>query len=908
MYLGISRLVSNSTNLCDFANCLHDDQCQSRNCGGLTPYCLPTPPLPKSDTCNSTVYNTIIEEGPLYVVSSVNFNRCTGIPCDCSNQCQTGYCEKFVCLEAPPGYAVNLACNTTEVICIQGGLTVYAETQNRCNGVRCQCDNWCESGYCDMDRYVCSDKPIVESDKCITVDYMVCGGSFGKQLQGQRMSNRCDGVTCQCNSQCQSGYCDIDKGACQALPTTGIVRQCNTTIYGFACNDQYVPIFQISMTNRCDGVQCNCNSQCQGGACINGSCTKVLPGMCNSTEAYYECSEVNPLHVVFVQTINRCPNISCICDSDCQSGHCTKAKANMKGLCHSKPREKLNCNTSEDFCSEYSSPTNPQTINRCNDVPCMHDEQCYSGYCQEKYYLCKPESERPPNATRCNKTLQIPYYSDNRWHEGAEASNLCAGVQCRCDNQCTNGTYCNSIKQRCTQGARARLDCNETESLCTYNYTTLQPDYLTDTTNRCLDARCSCDSECQSNYCDDEFFRCAEYIPKGLRRTCNTSASICGAVAQNRCLRTQCTCDNECQSGYCDYQVQQCERKEVLIKQGCEDRTYICTTDFDQKMSFNKLSENKCPGSNCICDQECQSGYCDNQQPSITGTCSPTHQPCNKTSEMRCTSLNGDLQYPSNLCLGVPCTWHGDCQSGYCINNLCAPLPPNSPLCNTSSLYAIGRNYISGILITIQSTSRCQGTNCTMDMHCQSNNCKQGVCTLCNSEGGTELCAGQKCAYNYECASRLCQERVCVVVNDCNGTLLVGKGEVSGNRCLGVPCLEDGDCQSFAKCEGQVCSLQHIYTLYREIPQSLLENRMFLIVALIISVVIGSVLLLSLGKYYCQRREVVIINVQNNPPSTTEANIVEEQVTVISVEQSQFSSQLSLKRPATIDRSKVLQL
>ena len=114
--------------------------------------------------------------------------------------------------------------------------------------------------------------------------------SQGQDCRKERnaANNKCNGVGCGKDGECQSGICfrefTLGQNTCSGQKT------CATTAFAHQ--------------GRCDGVICDYGSQCLSLTCINGKCQKN------------DC---------FVSTSNdkdRCEGILCTKGEQCRSGFC----------------------------------------------------------------------------------------------------------------------------------------------------------------------------------------------------------------------------------------------------------------------------------------------------------------------------------------------------------------------------------------------------------------------------------------------------------------------------------------------------------------------------------------------------------------------------------------------------------
>ena len=115
---------------------------------------------------------------------------------------------------------------------------------NRCEGVRCQNGNECETGKCFLNDFksVCS-----RNSSCASTSNIPFG--------------RCENVFCTFGSQCESGRCKNGFYSCIPAPSN-----CKT-----------------DPNNLCDGYACKSSSNCLGRNCTNGECISSNFG-CGTTK------------------------------------------------------------------------------------------------------------------------------------------------------------------------------------------------------------------------------------------------------------------------------------------------------------------------------------------------------------------------------------------------------------------------------------------------------------------------------------------------------------------------------------------------------------------------------------------------------------------------------------------------
>ncbi|TNV83996.1 hypothetical protein FGO68_gene3061 [Halteria grandinella] len=333
----------------------------------------------------------------------------------------------------------------------------------------------------------------------------------------------------------------------------------------------------------------------------------------------------DPTLAIYNEIVNRCNGVECRCESDCMSNTCYTPVQGKTGTCIEKRRSKFECNETREIClSSTLIPTYLafiQTTNLCLNVSCTYNEQCHSGYCDQSLSLCAPAK-----LTTCNTTQLLGRYNERKWVANESTVNRCMGVPCQCDYQCQEGTYCNQVSEKCTEGDRKTLRCNETISLCEEREDTIMTYF---TTNKCSGVSCFCDTDCHSGYCSQQSFLCED---PSQERTCNSLEVFCNKSQSNRCLGISCFCDNDCQSGYCN-EHGKCASSDEFSD--CEKRVRACKTPGEIRHL-----KNRCKGIYCNCDEECQSGFCEQivspYQKSMYGQCMVRTKACNSTVRQIC--------------------------------------------------------------------------------------------------------------------------------------------------------------------------------------------------------------------------------------------------------------------------------
>ena len=86
-----------------------------------------------------------------------------------------------------------------------------------------------------------------------------------------------------------------------------------------------------------------------------------------------------------IRSINRCDGVPCLYHGDCQNGLCLKrdliSSKEVEGVCITKTPEYTNCNfTMTDIQVRGNSFSRNISLNRCEFVPCLYDQECMSGH------------------------------------------------------------------------------------------------------------------------------------------------------------------------------------------------------------------------------------------------------------------------------------------------------------------------------------------------------------------------------------------------------------------------------------------------------------------------------------------------------------------------------------------------
>ncbi|TNV84217.1 hypothetical protein FGO68_gene2443 [Halteria grandinella] len=789
------------TNLCDYVLCIMDDQCQSGYCYQSENVCMQRPSEEQPNlTCTNNQYLTK-KEGESYIAFGIQSNKCNGQPCSCNDECKSGYCDylQSACMELEKPWDGELKCNASAQMCdMDTILQNHEETTNRCNGVGCLCNTWCASGYCNQETLKCDSAN--SSAKCNQSDFMYCSTDY--IWEPIPTGNRCLNTQCSCDIQCQSGICDRVSGYCSNTSSQFPQSLCNMTTTTYFCFDNFTVKSIYQNENRCEDVTCFCDSQCKSGYCYNQKCnsSEAIRLSCNKSINSYQCQDGD---IRSMSSNNRCNGINCYCNSQCESGYCYHGNFVNDAKCLIRNEINQNCNNTATECTLTDGLNSKifSLLNRCINVSCMYSWECQQGYCNKTTKQCMDPPANSSAIELCNASSTLEYNFNGEIQVIPDTINRCEGVDCLCDNQCIVGTYCNAKTLQCLKGNRSNLECNETNYLCTIDQIGGSFRQTTQTLKRCQGIQCDCNDQCQSNHCDPDFGQC---IPNNLSKesNCNSTSKFCREESINRCDHTYCQCDNQCQSGYCD---QFCRQNDGV---SCDSRFEVCRFENGSKIIVDGI--NKCYGAKCRCDSECNSGFCLVPDNASSGLCAIEPIKCNLTSNQRCKRDGKQSEYLKNLCDGVKCLWDGDCKSRICIDDGVCGSTKVVQFCNKTDKFTLSRNYSTGLLDQIDSTIRCENATCQFDLQCKSGLCQNGICSLCNLYPlhSQALCPGQTCENNEQCSTNICYNETCASLNDCNQTLLPQTPTI--NRCLNVTCSLSTDCQPFSTCIDTICTLKTI--------------------------------------------------------------------------------------------------
>lgn len=180
-------------------------------------------------------------------------------------------------------------------------------------------------------------------------------------------------VSCDEDSDCTGGYCDLDSGVCVSTGSCrpGIEGDCDPYGESFVCDDRGVC---VPDRGPCPTGECGCtsDSQCSGGwLCRSGRCRDPAE-ICSVTS---ECPGGTACVDSFCHVVG-CPGVECPATQVCNAG-----------TCEDDPDGGGQCVYSTE-CSANQLCVNGYCVQACTDsVSCRPFESCLSG-------LCLPEMRR----------------------------------------------------------------------------------------------------------------------------------------------------------------------------------------------------------------------------------------------------------------------------------------------------------------------------------------------------------------------------------------------------------------------------------------------------------------------------------------------------------------------------------
>ena len=802
--------------------------------------------------------------------------------CSCGSECRSGYCVNNLCCDS----ACTDGCKTCSLpsslgICafIPAGVKptdpsfCAAEAQSTC-GQDGTCDGvgacrkyeehtLCKNGTCEGDGVVnakaCDGKGSCSEDVNVPCAPYTCDPKTS-QCAGQCTDNslcaadqtcsasRCglklNGFPCPGgNDDCASGHCA--DGYCCNVACTGACLSCKEAdsvgrckLLGAGVPDSRCPANDVSTcdtTGLCDGagacalfpentpcgaascaasVTQNTARVCDGqGTCQDAQVIDCSPFLCSNSACTITClkdSDCESGHQCVQTTVNntttgRCgkgkPGVPCTDPSECESDQCVDGvccQSSCGGACRS-----CNLPGSPGQClSVAAGAADPR--NGCKDLgkeSCGTDGLCDgAGGCQmyAPGTVCGTEScvqgAHTPAPT-CNQSGQCvtpPSLTCNPFIcNGASCFNACANdTQCVTGNYCVNGS-CGLIPNggecstgskcqsgHCAQGVCCNSDCTDACMACNLTSSlgkcTAVADNAPDPQEKCkvtLQNTCGTTGACKAGVCAD-WDKGKNCAPAACAtNTSATPASTCDGAG--KCVTPS---NIDCGNYICNVTNKACNNS--------------CQSNGDCK-SPNTCSNGSCGlisnGGACASGNQCASGFC-TEGVCCDSACSDAAtgglcKSCKVAGNVgKCSNVASGQSDPKQRCAASN-PGAGDCSNdGTCNGNgACRPwlssVGCRSASCTGTTLTAAANCDGAGHCPAASTSSctpyQCSSTSPSCLTTCSSDaNCVSGeTCRKVDNHCGNKLPAGQTCGAGTDCGTGNCVDSTCCGSPSCNDNL-----------------------------------------------------------------------------------------------------------------------------------------
>ena len=611
------------------------------------------------------------------------------------------------------------------------------------------------------------------TDANCTAPNTCVNGSCGKKPQG---------VTCSTATECNSGFCE--QGVCCGAACTGLCRSCALPGTAGTCTTVGAgsdPLGQCADTGAttcgrdgaCDGAG-NCRVYASGTICGTATCTGTTESGTRRCDGAGACgmAPVRSCSPFRCGTGGTCPttcttNAQCVTDTFCIGGTCKKKAAGTacaaatecgsgfceQGVCCDKACGSpcVACNlggTMQGTCSPVAAGQDP--LNQCDPTPatgCGNNGSCDGlGSCQKF-----------PSGTVC-KAVECT--------GGAQT----LASRCNGSGTCVAGGTQSCAPFLCGTGGACKATCSTNTDCSTGNVCV-----GTSCGKKPAGAVCGAAGECASGFCAQGV--CCESVCTDLCKSCALAGS------EGMCLFVP---GNEDPLGQCDDEGAGTCKKDGFCDGAGHCHNFSAGTVCAMPMcaGATQTPERTCNGTG-VC-QMAPTSSCGNYACDTNGTC---RQSC--TSDAHCSGVNVcNMGVCSKKLLGVTCADPGECQSGFCQQNVC---------CDSSCT----GNCRSCALATNKGT--CTFVPATADPlgHCPddgSDSCDRNG--LCDGNGGCALFAS-----GTACGAATCTNNMGTAAPQCNGTgTCVAAQPVTCNPFICGPtacrttCTTNGDCQSPNTC------------------------------------------------------------------------------------------------------------
>ncbi|MDI1483685.1 MopE-related protein [Polyangium sp. y55x31] len=713
--------------------------------------------------------------------------RTNGQSCALASQCQSGNCVDGVCCNDACG-GTCLACNVSGSL---GTCTTIATNQDPANecpngscdglgqcqkiiGSSCTVNAQCASGNC-VDGVCCNTSCL---GTCLACDLAGTLGTCSPIPANGDPANECPNGACAGNgtcqgtvstpctmpSQCANNIC-VD-GFCCDTPCSGLCEACSAALKGSGVDGVCGPIgSNLDPSNECaagecngakaceapDGTACMTGAQCQSGHCVDGVCCNTdcsgTCRACNVPNSVGTCANVplnqdpaNECNPGACDGLGACQIITgnpCSSNAQCSTGFCVDGvccNSACTGTCQACSSA-LKGGGNNGECGPIAAATDPQ--NECVQEPaatcgntgfCSGQGTCslYANGTTCAVASCSGQSTKA-NPDTCNGVGQCIDGGTQSCNAYACNGGNC-NLTCTSDTDCATGNFCKGMA--CEPKKANGLMCSSA--------------------NECTSGNCV-DGVCCSSACTDECKSCA--LPSSLGVCANIPSGM--PDTQPACSGIQ-VCNG---SGKCvDANGQPCATNAECFSTFCVDG-FCCNT--------------ACTGLCSACSAAKSSG--------ANGTCSPITSGLDPDNECSGAAACNGMGACGLLGDGSACSMGNECQSGFCVDNVCC----NSACGGTCKACSAAKtNGVNGVCANV-------ATNSDPDNECAAE---------CNAFGDCEEPNGSACAANGECQSGICVDGVCCN-SACNGDCQTCNKAGSVGTCAAVVAGQQDTCGAGATCD-----------------------------------------------------------------------------------------------------------
>ncbi|MCK6510923.1 hypothetical protein L6R29_13260 [Myxococcota bacterium] len=520
-------------------------------------------------------------------------------------------------------------------------------------------------------------------------------------------SEICDGIDNNCNGQIDENFpdkgavCEVGVGACKSSGTWG----CKADGSGLSCSA--TP--RAPQSERCDGIDNNCNGQIDedfatlGQSCTVGvgGCQKTAKFVCKADGSGVECpvSADPPSPEICDGKDNDCngqidDGLVRACQSACGAGVET-CKAGAWDACSARTPKPEECNGLDDDCDGQVD----NAVNRACSTTCGNGtETCLNG----RWGVCSAQQPKPEE---------------------------CNGKDDDCDGSVDNGL--------------APRDC---QAACGKGTATCQNGQWTG---------CSGPPP-ETETCNGKDDDCDGVIDNGVTRSCQ---SACGPGLET-CRNGQwmvCSAPRP-QPEICDGRDDDCD--------GRIDNNAACPTGLQCKEGRCVAA---CRGGECPQGQTCQEGVCIGSDACANVRC----QGDQRCLGGRCVDLCTLVQCPAgDICSGGKCVpndcYMTGCPSGSrCVGGQCEADPCRGVQCAANAFCRDGKCISSCAGVTCARGEICIDGQCKPDPRqqgpCAGVTCAQGEICI-NGQCKGDPCASVSCPKGRACVDGLCEHDPCLSI------------------------------------------------------------------------------------------------------------------------------------------------